>query len=413
MEKDTSNNLNGTGSKPRRKRGVLARAAGWLGWFFSELWGEVRYITRRLVKRGGRRVKAVGGRESLVPGGWGLRRVLTDCGMLLLLAGAAALFIWSLTSDRHMAVTVTVDGRSVTLSATDKTVGELLDELGVALDAEDEISAALTEPISDGLALSVIRAFPVAVYSNSGAAVLNMTCGTVGDALRAAGVTYDADDDLSHKAFADVEPGMQIFHTAQDISYVTSYNILYYREIVIKDSTVYKGTNIVEQEGENGQRQVTQRITVMNGLEVASEVVDQVVLSEAVNEIVRKGTKIRYQTNYRGEWREWEAAPTAGQNGWVAMRVDYVTAYCSGTRTACGTRPDLGTIAVNPYYIPYRTRIYVPGYGYGRALDTGAFRNYVNSDGKPVNQLDLWFNSSSEARRWGRKYNMVVYVRLG
>ena len=95
------------------------------------------------------------------------------------------------------------------------------------------------------------------------------------------------------------------------------------------------------------------------------------------------------------------------------MKMDYITAYWQGSRTATGKRPKLGTIAVNPYYIPYGTQIYVSGYGYGTAQDTGAFRNYKRADGTPVNQLDLWMNTEKEGRRWGRKRNVTVLVKLG
>ena len=93
--------------------------------------------------------------------------------------------------------------------------------------------------------------------------------------------------------------------------------------------------------------------------------------------------------------------------------MDFITAYSGDKKTSTGAKPKLGTIAVNTYYIPYYTEIYVPGYGYGKALDTGAFRNYTRSDGKRVNQLDLFMNTESECNRWGRKRNVKVLVRLG
>ena len=146
-------------------------------------------------------------------------------------------------------------------------------------------------------------------------------------------------------------------------------------------------------------------------MEVSREVVDQIITEKAVDEIIRVGTKIRYQTNFKGETRRWKEAPKDGVNGWKSMKVDKITAYCTGTRTATGTAPKLGTIAVNTYYFKYGTQLYVRGYGYGTARDTGAFRKYTNSSGKPMNQLDLWFNSESEARRWGTKYNVTIWYK--
>lgn len=55
-----------------------------------------------------------------------------------------------------------------------------------------------------------------------------------------------------------------------------------------------------------------------------------------------------------------------------------------------------GTIAADWNHIAPRTRIYIPGYGWGRVEDKG-------SAIKGPNRLDLYFCSHQEALRWGRK----------
>ena len=221
-------------------------------------------------------------------------------------------------------------------------------------------------------------------------------------------------DELSHLSFADLEPGMQIVHTDVITEYDTAYKTLEYKEEVVKDDTVYNDTKpVLLQEGQDGTKQVTYRLVYKNGVRVSREVVDQVVITPATPEIKKVGTKIHYQTHLSGEFRIYKDPPVAGKNGWVEMTMDYITAYTADTRTSTGVRPKLGTIAVNTYYIPYGTEIYVKGYGYGKAQDTGAFRNYKRADGTPVNQLDLFMNTEKECRRWGRKRNVTVLVKLG
>ena len=171
---------------------------------------------------------------------------------------------------------------------------------------------------------------------------------------------------------------MKISHTAVDVTYKVSYKTLDYDEIIKKDDNEYESFKKVEVEGKDGKKQITQRITVKDGVEVSREVVDQIITEKAVDEIIRVGTKIRYQTNFKGETRRWKEAPKDGVNGWKSMKVDKITAYCTGTRTATGTTPKLGTIAVNTYYFKYGTQLYVRGYGYGtarsRAELTGRYR---------------------------------------
>jgi hypothetical protein len=58
--------------------------------------------------------------------------------------------------------------------------------------------------------------------------------------------------------------------------------------------------------------------------------------------------------------------------------------------------PDEGTIAADTRYYPFGTRMYVPGYGWGRVEDRGGAI-------KGSDRIDLYFNSHEEALHWGRK----------
>src|SRR5699024_2317005 len=69
--------------------------------------------------------------------------------------------------------------------------------------------------------------------------------------------------------------------------------------------------------------------------------------------------------------------------------------------TASGTKAKVGTVAVDPNVIPLGTRLYVDGYGFCVAEDTGgAIKG---------NRIDLFFNSTSEARNFGRR-QVKVYI---
>jgi hypothetical protein len=55
-----------------------------------------------------------------------------------------------------------------------------------------------------------------------------------------------------------------------------------------------------------------------------------------------------------------------------------------------------GTIAADTRYYPFRTRLFVPGYGYGRVEDRGGAI-------KGPERLDLYFRSHARALQWGRQ----------
>jgi len=81
-----------------------------------------------------------------------------------------------------------------------------------------------------------------------------------------------------------------------------------------------------------------------------------------------------------------------------------VTAYThTGSVTATGTVPAKGTVAVDPRVIPLGTRLYIEGYGFGVARDTGGEIK--------GNRLDVFFETREKALKWGRKEVKVTILR--
>ncbi len=78
------------------------------------------------------------------------------------------------------------------------------------------------------------------------------------------------------------------------------------------------------------------------------------------------------------------------------------TAYCLRGYTASGTYVGPGTIAVDPRVIPLGTRVYVPGYGYAVARDTG---------GAIIgNKIDVWLPSLGQCYQWGYRHVTITIL---
>lgn len=74
------------------------------------------------------------------------------------------------------------------------------------------------------------------------------------------------------------------------------------------------------------------------------------------------------------------------------------TAYCLSGTTATGARVGPGTVAVWPPQIPLGSHLWVQGYGYAKALDTGSAIT--------AGHVDLWMswdNHCAAAWAWGRR----------
>jgi peptidoglycan DL-endopeptidase CwlO len=83
-------------------------------------------------------------------------------------------------------------------------------------------------------------------------------------------------------------------------------------------------------------------------------------------------------------------APTAGRTLTVSS-----TGYSLPGHTATGLPVGWGVVAVDPNVIPLGTKLTIPGYGEGVAVDTGSA---VRGD-----DIDLWFPTLAQARAWGRR----------
>ena len=101
-----------------------------------------------------------------------------------------------------------------------------------------------------------------------------------------------------------------------------------------------------------------------------------------------------------------QSAPKNVSGRTITMRS---TAYTSDpsenggySTTAMGTAIRYGVAAVDPNVIPLGTRLYIEGYGYARAEDTGgAIKG---------NKIDLVFGSKSQSNRWGRRTVRVTIL---
>lgn len=151
----------------------------------------------------------------------------------------------------------------------------------------------------------------------------------------------------------------------------------------IDDSESEIGTKEILQEGINGQRTEIYLVKYWYGEETERRLLD-VQVTEPQKQLVSRGTKII--------WRELETPDEGGLKYWRKLRV-WATSYdgnCVGCRgrTYSGTLVRHGTLAVDPSVIALGTRVYIPGYGMGKAEDIGG--------GIEGNRLDLGFEDVSK-----------------
>jgi 3D (Asp-Asp-Asp) domain-containing protein len=200
---------------------------------------------------------------------------------------------------------------------------------------------------------------------------------------------------------------MKISHIEVEVTTDTETVRIPFKKETQEDSSLVKGITKLKTEGQSGEKEIRSRVTLHDGVEVEREVIGETVVKEPVNQVMLEGTaseriKTKKLITLRNDDRSQRAAPKKSQI--KDTMVIEATAYThTGDVTATGTKPKVGTVAVDPDLIPYGTKLYIEGYGYGRAEDTGAFRHRS----KP--QIDLFMDTVKECVNWGRK-DVTIYI---
>ena len=161
------------------------------------------------------------------------------------------------------------------------------------------------------------------------------------------------------------------------------------------DSSLLKGKEKVVTEGVNGKVSRTYELVKENGKVVEKTLVSEKVIKEPTTEVVAVGTKVVTATVSRGE----STAPASGEEFYVTATA--YTPYCNGCSGYSATGIDLRSdenlklIAVDPSIIPLGSKVWVEGYGYAIAGDTGGSIK--------GNKIDVLVQTKQQAYSWGRK----------
>jgi uncharacterized protein YabE (DUF348 family) len=304
-------------------------------------------------------------------------------------------------------VTITLDGKKKTVWTTADTVKALLEEEHYSLSKFDKVIPSANQVLQNRMNIKINKAFPVTVADGNKKKTVWTASTTVGDFLKQQGITFDKWD--------RVEPGLNDYlHANNTVTIVRVKKVTDVVEepkafavVIQKDPNLMEGEKRVLQEGRNGTVLRTYEAVYENGRQVSKKLLEERTIVEGQNKIIAEGTK---KGNVQAS-AETAAATTAAKS--VRGRELFVTATaytancsgCSGT-TATGinlhSRSNTGIIAVDPGLIPLGSRVYVEGYGYAVAADTGgAIRG---------NRIDILMPSQSAAAQWGRKQVKVQII---
>ena len=300
------------------------------------------------------------------------------------------------------------------------TVSDLLQELAVTVEEGQLVSVPTDTVLYDGLVVKLTNAYHVTVTADGVTTALLIGEGTVADALQQANVSLGENDEVQPAVSEALFDNLEI--TVYRVTYAqrTVNEKIAFVKKTVKSSSMYEGQSEITQAGQNGEKTVTYRDKIVDGVYASSEVLSETVLNESVPQITTVGTKqkaVAVASLRNGGTPISELTQPAYlkiENGAPKEYKQIITgkaaAYTAapGSKTASGRTVKPGYIAVNPKQIPYGSELWIVStdgivYGYAIAADTGGFVK------KGKFTVDLFMNTESECRQWGSR-DVVIYV---
>ncbi len=318
------------------------------------------------------------------------------------------------------------DNGSVTAFLTDDgNVRDILSMAEIEVNEDDKLFPPMYTALTNRMMIEISRAIHVEVMAPDETHELLLYKGTVGEALKEVGIEYDEDDIIDPLPEEQLSDGDIISFSEVTVETVTEEVKIEYETEYQDEPTILKGYWNVKQKGKDGLAEVTYEITYVNGEETNRKAIEENMIQPPINRIELIGvglTELHADEDTPEEEKKVENPDEQATNptvpGTSTSYVDevscLVTAYThTGSTTATGTWPrstrtydNPGTCAVVPDTFPYGSLLYVTGYGYCIAEDTGGFRHDPNR----WNQIDVFMNTAPECVTWGRRRDVKVYV---
>ena len=180
-----------------------------------------------------------------------------------------------------------VDGQERTLWTTARTVGDVVDELGLR---SSRASASRSETVGRGvLRLSTPKDVRVAIDGTM--QEVHTTASTVREVLGEAGVVLGEHDQVSVPLDAAAVDGLVVMVTRVTTRVGSATVTVPYQTVKKNDSSILKGTEVVASAGSDGREVETYEAYLVDGVEIGRTVLTRSVLAQPVDRVIKVGTQ--------------------------------------------------------------------------------------------------------------------------
>ncbi|KLU67419.1 cell wall-binding protein YocH precursor [Desulfosporosinus acididurans] len=297
-------------------------------------------------------------------------------------------------------VCIIINGNSKNVITYKSNVSQVLFSEGVKISPYDKVTPALDSKVTNHSTITVKHAVAVNLTLEGKETTKYSPEDNVKDFLTSQGIVVGSEDKVTPEKEAKLYNGIKIDVVRVEHKTLSSLDTVAYNTIRRPDSSLPNTYEQTVQEGQNGEKQTIFDTIYENGKEISKKIIDEHFTKKPVDKIVVVGTFPSMPVSRGGQQIDYKKVIQVKSTAYYAVH-GVGSTYTSSGRMAVRNPDGYSTIAVDPSVIPYGTKVFVEGYGFAVAADTGtAIRG---------NWIDVFFDTSAEARRWAVKY-VKVYI---
>ncbi len=297
-------------------------------------------------------------------------------------------------------ITIVIGDDTQTITTYGKTVEKVLNSNNITLGEKDKIEPALDSLLNKNDTITIKRAKNITVYLDGKNLTFLSAEDNIASMIQAEGISIQPEDKVEPIRESILTEDMHINIVRVETKEITENIALDYSTEIQSDNNILDIFKKTVQYGEKGSKDITYRVVYEDGKEVSRSVVKENITKQPVNEIVVKGTQSAVALSRGGDPMSYSRKVSVKSTAYWAVN-GVGSTYTSSGKLAQRNSEGYSTIAVDTSVFPYGTKMYIPGYGFAIAADTGS--SILG------NKIDVYFNTKQEALNWAVK-NVTVYV---
>lgn len=191
---------------------------------------------------------------------------------------------------RAFPVTVVDDEETIEVNISRGTVMDAVDKSGLTVGAEDIISPLSSTELSNGMEINILRRYNITLMMGKEVRNLVVPAGTVREALKFLELPLGDEDSVNVDPESKVFEGMEINLTRVEYTERKEEEEVPYSKTTTMTDSLYEGERKVES-GKNGTKEITLKDKIVNGEVVETKRVSEEIIVAAKNEVTYVGVK--------------------------------------------------------------------------------------------------------------------------